>query len=78
MQRHCSNQLYRALPFPFCLTLQNELTPNHANVTVKQIATTTRPTPARPAWYFAYSCAEAIPPLPAINKKTSPVTSSHN
>ena len=34
--------------FPFRLTLQNELTPNHANATVKQIATTTRPNPACP------------------------------
>ena len=69
---------HRAPPLPFCLTLQNELTPNHANVTVKQTATTTRPTPTRPASYFAYSFAVANPPLAAITRKISPVTSSHN
>jgi hypothetical protein len=60
------------------LTLQNELTPNHANIKVKQSAAATRPTPARPASYLAYSFAEATPPLAAINRKISPVTSSHN
>jgi len=69
---------HRAPPLPFCRTLQNELTPNHANVKVKQIATTTRPSPARPASYFAYSRAAANPPLVAITRKISPVTSSHN
>lgn len=68
----------RVTSFPFCRTLQNELTPNHANVTVKQIAITTRPTPIRPASYFAYSFAAANPPLAAITRKINPVTSSHN
>jgi hypothetical protein len=63
---------------PFFLTLQNELTPNHANVTVKQIATATRPKPLPVEWNFAYSCARKIPPLAAITRKTRPVTSSHN
>ena len=63
---------------PRLLTFQNELMPNQANVTVKQIATATRPKPTRPAWYFVYSCARAIPPLAAITRKTRPVTSSHN
>ncbi len=65
-------------PLLFCLTLQNELTPNHANVTVKQTAATTRPIPTRPASYFAYSFAAANPPLAAITRKISPVTSSHS
>jgi len=64
--------------YPFFFTLQNEVTPNHANVTVKQIAITTRPDPTRPAWYFAYSCANATPPRPAIARKTNPVTSSQS
>ena len=62
----------------FFLTLQNELTPNQANVKVKQVATTTRPNPVFPASYFENSCARAIPPLAAITRKTRPVTSSHN
>ena len=56
---------------PFCLTLQNELIPNHANVTVKQIATTTPRNPARPDAYFAYSFADSIPPNAAIARKTT-------
>jgi len=39
----------RTLPFPFFLTLQNELTPNHANITVKKIATTSHFNPDCPA-----------------------------
>src|SRR5580700_4138904 len=78
MQRHEPRHHHRAPPRPFCRTFQNELTPNQAKVTVKQIATTTRPNPARPASYFAYSLAAANPPLAAITRKTNPVTSSHN
>jgi hypothetical protein len=64
--------------YPFFFTLQNEVTPNQAKVTVKQIAITTRPDPTRPAWYFAYSCANATPPRPAIARKTNPVISSQS
>jgi hypothetical protein len=68
---------YRAL-LPFFLTLQNELTPNHTNVAVKQIATTTRPNPVCPAWYFVYSRTAAPAPLSAITRKISPATCNHN
>ena len=61
----------------FLRTLQNELRPNHANVRVKHTARITRPAVARPAVYFAYSRASAIPPTPAMAKKTVPITSSH-
>src|SRR5262244_300630 len=60
------------------LALQNELTPNQAKVTVKQIARMTRPEPTVPAWYLAYSRAKASPPMPDRQRKTNPVTSSHN
>ena len=39
---------YRA-HLPRDRTLQNELTPNQANISVKQIATATRPKPTFPA-----------------------------
>ncbi len=75
----CSDLLRRAwTSYPFFFTLQNEVTPNQANVTVKQIAITTRADPTRPAWYFAYSCASATPPRAAIARKTNPVTSSQS
>ncbi len=74
MQRHQPRHYRR----PFCLTLQNELTPNQANVTVKQIATTTPRNPARPAAYFAYSRADSIPPIAAIPRKTTPITSNQS
>jgi len=64
--------------YPFFFTLQNDVTPNQAKVTVKQIAITTRPDPTRPAWYLAYSCPSATPPRPAIARKTNPVTSSQS
>src|SRR5581483_498811 len=57
--------------------LQKELTPNQANVTVKQSAKITRPEPTLPAWYFEYSLARAKPPIPDTHRKTNAVTSSH-
>ncbi len=62
----------------FLRTRQNELTPNHPNITVKQMAATTRPTPVWAARYFANSCVAATAPLAAISRKTSPIISSHN
>lgn len=35
--------------FAFFFTLRNELTPNHVKVSVKQIASATRPKPTFPA-----------------------------
>jgi hypothetical protein len=58
-------------------TRQNELTPNHANKAAKAIASPTRPNPALPAAYFAYSRATAIPPLAAMSRKMQPIASSH-
>jgi hypothetical protein len=60
----------------FRRTRQNELTPNQANMVVKQIASTTRLKPALPALYFAYSRTEANAPLAAISRKTQPIASS--
>jgi hypothetical protein len=62
--------------FAFRRTLQNELTPNQANSVAKQIARPTRPKPALPALYFAYSWAAASPPLAAMSRKTQPIASS--
>jgi len=55
----------------FSLARKNS-TPNHANVTVKQIATATRPNPACPAWYFPYSFTVAPAKTQRHEKENNP------
>lgn len=57
---------------------QNEVNPNQANTSVKQIAAATRFATACPARYFEYSRTSAAPPNSAMERKTVPVTSSHS
>jgi hypothetical protein len=62
----------------FFRTFQNELTPKYPNVKQKHAAITSRPGPVIPAAYFAHSRLKAIPPMPAIARKTNPITSCHS
>jgi hypothetical protein len=59
-------------------TRQNELSPNHVNMSVKTVATTTRPPVGIPALYLVSSRMKAIAPMPAKARKTKPVTSSQS
>jgi len=63
----------------FLRARQNELSPNHANETVKHAARIRRPGPAaRPAWYLVYSRSPASAPTPESARKVNPVTSSQS
>lgn len=62
----------------FLYARQNEVKPNQANKSVKQIATAMRLAAACPARYSPYSRISAIPPNTAMKRKTVPVTSSHS
>lgn len=62
----------------FLRTLQNELSPNQANASVKQLAIASRPGEVREVEYFMYSRTRAVPPKIAIVKNSVPVTSSQS
>ena len=63
----------------FLFTLQNELSPNQANDTVKHTASSSRPcSVARPDWYLPYARMPAMAPTPAIARNVNPVTSSQS